>query len=90
MGRGGKRRHRSLRAISPFPSVFSEDLYCRDVKTRACLGEDSMHLIHSHTMTGLGKKPFENIVGKGKIACTSNFSFSHNVFYSIRDRNHHF
>ena len=22
----------------------------------------------------------ENIVGKGKIACTSNFSFSHNVF----------
>ena len=22
----------------------------------------------------------ENIVGKGEIACTSNFSFSHNVF----------
>ena len=38
---------------------------------------------HSHTMTafdGSGKKPFENIVGKGKIACTSNFTFSHNVF----------
>ena len=28
----------------------------------------------------LGKKPFENIVGKGEIACTSNFSFTYNVF----------
>ena len=36
------------------------------------------------------KKPFENIVGKGEIACTSNFSFSHNVFYSIKDINYHF
>ena len=35
----GKRRNWSLRAISPFPSVFSKDLYCRRVKTRACLGK---------------------------------------------------
>ena len=28
-----------LRAISPFPTVFSNDLYCRQVKTRACLGK---------------------------------------------------
>ena len=35
----GKRRNCSLRAISPFPAVFSKDLYCRHVKTRACLGE---------------------------------------------------
>ena len=41
-------------------------------------------------LTGLGKKPFENIVEKGEIACTSNFSFSHNVFSSIKDRNYHF
>ena len=34
----GKRRNCSLRAISPFPTVFSKDLYCRHVKTRACLG----------------------------------------------------
>ena len=27
---------------------------------------------------------FENIVGKGEIVLISNFSFSHNVFYSIR------
>ena len=32
---------------------------------------------HNDTpLTHLGKKPFENIVGKGEIACTSNFSFS--------------
>ena len=38
-----------------------------------------MPLTHSHTMTrfdGRGKKPFENIVGKREIACTSNFFFS--------------
>ena len=34
-----KRRKCSLRAISPFPKVFSKDLYCRHVKTRTCLGE---------------------------------------------------
>ena len=27
------------RAISPFPTVFSGDMYCRHVKTRACLGK---------------------------------------------------
>ena len=35
----GKRRNCTLRAISPFPTVFSKDLYCRRVKTRACLGK---------------------------------------------------
>ena len=35
----GKRRNCSLRAISPFPTVFSKDLHCRHVKTRACLGK---------------------------------------------------
>ena len=32
----GKRRNCSLRAISPFLTVFSKDLYCRHVKSRAC------------------------------------------------------
>ena len=41
-------------------------------------------------MTGLRKKPSENIVGKGEIACTSNFSFSHNVSFSIKDSDYHF
>ena len=35
----GKRRYCSLRAISPLPTVFSKDLYCKRVKTRACLGK---------------------------------------------------
>ena len=26
-------------AISPFPTVFSKDLYCKQVKTRGCLGK---------------------------------------------------
>ena len=36
---GEKRRNCSLRAISPFPTVFSKDLFCKHVKTRACLGK---------------------------------------------------
>ena len=35
----GKRRNCSLQAISPFPTVFSKDFYCRHVTTRACLGK---------------------------------------------------
>ena len=26
--------------ISPLPAAFYKDLYCRHVKTRACLGKD--------------------------------------------------
>ena len=37
----GKRRICLLRAISPFLTVFSKDLYCRHVKTRACVGKGS-------------------------------------------------
>ena len=32
----GKRRNCLLQANSPFPTVFSKDLHCRQVKTRAC------------------------------------------------------
>ena len=35
----GKRRNCSSRAISPFPTVLSKGLYCKHVKTRACLGK---------------------------------------------------
>ena len=35
----GKRRNCTLRAKSPFPTVFSNDFYCRHVKTRACFGK---------------------------------------------------
>ena len=33
-----KSRNCSLQAISPFPTLFSKNFYCRHVKTRACLG----------------------------------------------------
>ena len=33
----GEKRNCSLQAISPFPTVFSKDLHCRQTKTRACL-----------------------------------------------------
>ena len=55
--------------------------------------EGRYELTYFHTMTPFdasGKEAFENTVGKGEIACKSNFSFSHNVFYSIKDRNYHF
>ena len=37
---GGKNRNHSSPAISPFPTVFSKDLYCRHIKTRACFGKN--------------------------------------------------
>ena len=63
----GKWRNCSLRAISPFPTVFSKDLYCRHVKTRACLGKglecktrffyiSGVHLVHT---VGYQKTPFK-------------------------------
>ena len=35
----GKRRNCSLRAISPFPTLFSKDLYCRHVNARVLFGK---------------------------------------------------
>ena len=69
----GKRRNCSLRAISPFPTVFSKDLYCRHVKTRACL--DPLKLKEfaddNSKFDENGRKLskwLENTVGKGEIA----------------------
>ena len=39
-----KRRNCSFWAISPFPTVFSKDLYGRNVKTRACFGKALTHI----------------------------------------------
>ena len=54
----GKRRNCSLRAISPFPTVFSKDLHCRHVKIQGLFGkglsvimniiEYKYHIILSH------------------------------------------
>ena len=53
----GKRRNCSLRAISPFPTVFSKDMYCRQVKTRACLG------IPSENVSGIPPEFFRDSAG---------------------------
>ena len=49
----GKRRNYSLRAISPFPMVFSKDLPCRRVKTRACLGKGWKYFLHKNQILSL-------------------------------------
>ena len=54
----GKRRNCSLRRISFFPAVFSKDLYCRHVRTRACLRKGSFKLnklLHMKRRTGIDK-----------------------------------
>ena len=33
-----KKENKEIHAISPFPTVFSKDMYCKHIKTRACLG----------------------------------------------------
>ena len=60
----GKRRNCSLRAISPLPTVFSKDSYCRHVKTRASMGKGQPFTIQSGNFMKLRKIPSENIVGK--------------------------
>ena len=42
----------------PFPTVFSKDLYCRHVKTKACLGKGERKYRK--------KTKSEFVVGKGK------------------------
>ena len=38
-GRKSLKREEKSTSNSPFPTVFSKDLYCRDVKTKDCLDE---------------------------------------------------
>ena len=40
----GTMRNCSYKTISTFPTVYSKDLYCRHVKTRACLGKGYIDL----------------------------------------------
>ena len=44
-------------------------------------GITKVYLTLSKTSPGLQNNSFENTVEKGEIALTSNFSFSHSVFY---------
>ena len=60
-----KRRNCSLRAISPFPTVFSKGLFPRGVKRCHCVGMGER--------PEKKKKPFENITGKGETAGNQHF-----------------
>ena len=77
-------------AISAF-SEFSKAFFCTLIKTMGLYGKG---LILYHTcrlLTTIGKKPFENIVGKGesaKVLVTSIFYIFHNVFFSIKEKLH--
>ena len=92
----GKRRNCSLRAMSPFPTVFLKDLYCRHVKTRASFGK----IKTCSKLKALAEENFnvaqmvqffsdreENIVGKEYNAQGNGiFSFSLNVFYPSKSQ----
>ena len=56
----GKRRNCSLLAIPLFPTVFSKDLYCRCLKTRACLGKSYSTIIYSY-FNGHSAKPHNSV-----------------------------
>ena len=72
-----KKRNCSLRAISPFPPVFSKGLFPRGVKKVSLCGNGLNPLQHN-TENDQSKKPFENTK---KMLVSSIFSLSYNVFY---------
>ena len=64
---GGKRRNCSLRAISPFPTVFSKGLFPRGIKVSLC-GNGLSPIFKC-----LQYKYFENTVGKEEITPKKQF-----------------
>ena len=69
----GKRRNCLRWSFSPFPTVFSNDLYCRHVKKKQWLVWERDNAISVWEWA-------ENIVEKGENAGYQHLSFSHNVF----------
>ena len=70
----GKRRNYSLGTVSPFPTVFSKDLYCRHVKTRDWFGTGLTKPRHTNFQRAnkfLSLGHFENI-------CRRQFKFLSN------------
>ena len=75
----GKRRNCSLRAISPFPAVFSKDLYLRHVKNQDLFWNGVKCYSNIKFVFHEKKKDF---LGKGEIAGYHHFLVSRNVFQS--------
>ena len=61
-----------LRAISPFHRLFLKDMYCRHVKTRACLGKGSPRNSKTRYFTFLLCMSMESM-WTGEIACNEKF-----------------
>ena len=70
----GKRRNCLLRAISPFPTVFSKGLFPRGVKRWHCVGMGFLFSTQSQLFITLKKRPFEYIVGKKRKSWEPAFS----------------
>ena len=80
--------------FSFFPQCFTKGIFLKIIKKSGLCGKE-LNLQHSYVCTymyiplkqqRLHYNSFENTVGKGEIAriVTSNFSFSHSVFYPFR------
>ena len=83
----GKGWNCSLRAISPFPTVFSKDLCCRHVKTGLVWERVKQPFTtQSPLLTTLTKIPFRKHYGNRR----RNFSFPHDFFYSSQNKFHFF
>ena len=64
------RRNFLFHVISPFPTEFPIDLFCRHVKTQVYLRKG---LLHRYSLLRINNTVFENIVGKGEIASNEQF-----------------
>ena len=69
-----------MRAISPFYTVFPENLYCRHVKISLTLSQTSSGFYVSAVQVF-----WKHCGTKEKLLIMSNFSFSHSVFYLFRE-----
>ena len=81
----GKRRKCWLPAFSPFPTLFSKRL---PFQGRWKSGSCGKGLTHFHTVMPFdapGKQAFSKDWEKEKLLITSNFSFTHSVFYPFRE-----
>ena len=67
------RRNRSLRAISPFPTVFSKDLYCRQVEKKGLVWERVNSLPHNPDFNDPKEEGFGKTLGKGENAGNQHF-----------------
>ena len=72
-----------------FPQCFQKTCTADIVKAGPVWERVNSFSTQSRLLTTLKKKALENTVGKGENAGKQHFLFSHSVFCSVIDRNHH-